>query len=566
MHLAIAELKRGQSLLQEPDELSQLLCNAFADKGLSPDTLRYWLENPTSAHALGQLIGHGLLRLPYDSSSHLLQQSLLSSIGREPQFTYAGTAQQNMRIDASVADSWDRSGYRDSIRHAAACYFSLQGCRLPAHRPQLSTVPAVVLGAGAAGTLATRTLVNAGYHHVTVLDKRGHYGGIWNYPNVQGGSRNNPIALGYEQFRVEPAPGCGKEITTFLETLAHPPASSGLLPLPVPQKAKILRVQPGDLAHRVTYRDAEGEHQIETPLLINTLGLGSPLAPSRPGVMTTDQPASAAGVRWQQVLTLEQVRQMLGKTIVFIGLGNSTAEMLVQLQQFRAAGLDLRYKVLTHYPQMALDYPHSDEEYNGKRYRLYRDIQQPRLTKLAGDLDHIEQAFEQARDSTDREQEEIIASVRHWTLDHTGQRPMMQVTLENGQQRRFPCDQLYSLIGYGHRKEELEAQGMWVTDDYLGTIAADYDGEIQRLPGMSGRGRLFPGYFALGALLRTPQNPNAQVIPGMLYRLADLSTMVMLRSAEYLLRQPTRQLTPIPPQATHEASKEGLPEALIATH
>ncbi len=193
--------------------------------------------------------------------------------------------------------------------------------------------------------------------------------------------------------------------------------------------------------------------------------------------------------------------------------------------------------LLTHYSEEALRYPSSARPVGGRSQRLYRDTTRPILTKLAGDLEHIEEAFEQARESQYADREEIVASGRFWTLEQIEGRKQMRVRLADETERVFAYDELYTLIGYGHAKEELEALGLWVTDDYLGTIAADYDGEIQCLPGASGRMRLYPGYFALGALLRTPRNPNAQVIPGMLYRLADQFSTIVFRSIEVALRE-----------------------------
>ena len=67
-------------------------------------------------------------------------------------------------------------------------------------------------------------------------------------------------------------------------------------------------------------------------------------------------------------------RQSLqGKTVVLIGLGNSTAEMLVQFHRYPDAGLDLRVKVLTHYPREAIRYPRAYHTANGKDYRLFRE-------------------------------------------------------------------------------------------------------------------------------------------------------------------------------------------------
>lgn len=540
---AIEVLKQGSHVLERPNQLSQYLCNALADKGIPGQALQYMLDDALlddrrRASTLGQLIGHFMMRAPDATSSQLLHRAILSSLFCEPDITYYGTARENAAIDGSVAESFDTSGYREHIKHGSASSFSLQGFCLPAHRPHLAHTPILVLGAGAAGTLITRTLVNAGYHHVHVLDDRGCYGGIWNQKNVRYGSRNNPIPLRYEQFRVEAAPGTGQEITSFLAALATPAHSYGLNALPDIHKAKVLQVLPGDLTHQVIFQEKNGgEQHLEAPIVINTMGLGKPLAPSREEVMTTDVPAYAAGNRWQQVLTLEQVKKLQGKTVIFIGLGNSTAEMLVQLQHYRQAGLDIRYKVLTHYSEEALQSPFYPEYGRGRRQRIYRDIERPILTKLAGDLVHIEQAFEQARDSRDPEQEEIIPSVTFWTLESSEGRKQMRIRCADESERVFACDELYTLIGYGHAKEELEALGLWVTDDYLGTIASDYDGEIQRLPGAPGRMRLYPGYFALGALLRTPHNPNALVIPGMLYRLADQFASIVFRSVEYAMRQ-----------------------------
>lgn len=558
MNPAIADL-RERNIFREPERLTQLLADVFAEKGISPATVRHLLDDAKTAYTLAQLVSHFMMRQSYAASSPVLQRSLLASLERRVAVSYYGTGQENVMIDRAITDSFDTLGYRDSIGYGSASFFSLNGFHLARDRFRSAlNTPILILGAGAAGTLIARTLVNAGYHNIMVLDDHGQYGGIWNQKNVRGGSRNNPRPIIFETFRVEPSEslGDGEDVTSFLATLAQPPRYTGWRALPVIGKAKVDAVIPGELSHRVLYHTAQGAYTIEAPIVLNTLGLGRPLLPSRPGVMTTDVAPHEAGIRWQQILTPEAARKLQGKTLGFIGLGNSTIEMLIQLQRYIRAGLDLRYRVLTHYPEEALDSPRSERRLNGNAYRLYRDVNTPILTKLAGDLAAVNEAYRHARNA-DAEREEIIGDVVHWSLYERE----LSVSTRSGRPRQFPCDQLYTLIGYGHPKEELEAFGMWVLDEYLGTIAADYDGEIQRVPGAIGRARLYPGYFAFGSLLKTPENPNAAVIPGMLYRLADIFPTILLRSVEYAWGN-TASLPMLRPQKREDVSlhpSEALP-------
>ena len=355
---AVADIRYYETSLPV-DRLRRLLCSAFADKGYAEEAIAYLAaRSATTRDFLGELLGHLLMRTPDTGYYVILQQTADTLVN--PFYTiprdapaYTGTPQENTVIDASIATSPARDGFRRSIGRGSARIFSNLGFRLPRYDRLLKHTPIVILGAGAAGTMMARVLVNAGYLSVSVLDQTGRYGGIWNQPNVRGGSKNNPFSFNFEGLYVSEAPGPGETITRFLERVVDPSLSYFLRPLPAVKKAKVLRVEPGDLASRVTYSDETGQHLLESPIVISTLGLGRPLPPSRVGVMTTDMPAYEAGIRWQQILDERQARALDGKTLVFIGLGNSTAEMLVQIQRFnRRLGLNIHYKVLTHYPKI----------------------------------------------------------------------------------------------------------------------------------------------------------------------------------------------------------------------
>jgi hypothetical protein len=538
---AIAELKGGEQRFSnsQAGTLSPLLQSALADKGIDPAALAYLSAPPYDPSFLPRMIGQLSMRLAYpalffpqlaDSIEQVLKGNVRAT------FTYLGTAQENAAIDAAIFRSPDRGGDRARIGRGSARFFSLGSVSLPRCDPAMRRVPIVILGAGAAAILAARTLVNMGFENILVLDQTGSYGGLWKQGNVRDGQTNNPFPFEYEYLFVDAAPLPGEHITTFLHNLATPPIGLGWQALPPVTKAKVLSVEPGDLAHRVTYRDDEGEHTLVAPIVVNALGIGKPRPPSRVGVMETDVP-HLAGIRWQQVWSPAQAERLRGQTLVFNGFaGNSVAEMLVQIQDLNQRGYGIRYKCLTHYPQEALDFPRTTVCWRGRNYRLYRDNSAD-LTKLAGDLLRVERAVGRARDSRDAERAEVISEVEFWTVGaQQGAGRTMTVRRADGQVRTFAFDQLFTLIGYRHPPEELKAMGLVVTDDYLGLVAADSDGEFQSTPGAAGRSRLHAGYSGMGSVLKTPTNPNAQVIPGILYRLSDWLTTVIWRSAEYVAR------------------------------
>ncbi len=317
---AVADIRYHETSLST-SRLRSLLHSAFADKGYAEEAIAYLAaRNATTSNFLGFLLGHFLMRTPDTGYYIILQQTadaLFNPFYGPPRevHPYTGTPQENTAIDASIATSPARDGFRRSIGRGSARFFSSQGFRLPRYDRMLKHTPIAILGAGAAGTMMARVLVNAGFLSISVLDQTGRYGGIWNQPNVRGGSKNNPFNFSFEGLYVSEAPGPGETITRFLERVVDPDHSHFSLPLPAVKKAKVLGVEPGDLASRITYSDETGQHILEAPIVINALGLGKPLAPSRVGVMTTDMPAYEAGIRWQQILDERQARALDGISV-----------------------------------------------------------------------------------------------------------------------------------------------------------------------------------------------------------------------------------------------------------
>lgn len=439
---------------------------------------------------------------------------------------YTGTPEENAEVDRAIADSVDKSSDRRKFAgRGATRVFKLAETDRTFFKDFLRGVPVVVLGAGPAGLMATREMIEMGFDpdDITVLDRTGNYGGIWNQKNVNQGSKNNPFQFNFEDITLDPAPGSGETVTDFLRAIEDPQRTKFRKNLPKPIKANVIGVYPGDLNHGILYRTEDGIKAIRTPIVINALGNGKPLHPSREGHMTTDTPHEA-GIRWQQVLTDGQAERYRGKTLVFIGLGNSTAEMLVQLRDLNERGYNIDYRVVTHYPLEAVQSPEQEVEENGRKFKVFRDIKAPNLVKWEADLPDAREVYNKALNDG-----KIISDATSWHAEDG----KLTVTRGSGMSETIACDQQFTLIGYGQDPEFLRDMHMTVTDEYLGNIAYDYDGEIQREPGAKGRERLYPGYFGLGAILKSPENPNAVVMPGIMHRMNDMLFSVAVRATEY---------------------------------
>lgn len=509
---------------QHGETLTQLIGQLFADKGSSLDLVRYLASQPS--HFIGALLGHLVMHHPHHSSfAGLLKRSLAEATIQEP--LYHGSHPENRGVNAAIFHSRvERTGMRDTTWWGASGAYFGGGLRVPR---QMRSVRILVVGGGAAGIMAARALVNAGFQNVLILEKRQETGGIWAMDGLKGAPMAVPFPLRFEQLQLEKAPRPGSDVTRFLSHLIAPPYHFGWPAFAQVKRAEVLRITPGDLEHRVVYLDERDEERVMTsPLVINAIGVGEPLHPSRPGTMTTDVFPDAAGLRWQEVWSEDRARRYRGRTVLFISLSNSTLEMLRQIQHYNRQGMDIDYRVITHYPWPALADPRARVEHRGENFRLYRDLENYRLLRVAGDLEHVSRAFEEARDT-----QHILSHVRHWSLEHGARRHLL-AELEDGAVHRVPCDELYTLIGYGPRAETLEGMGLSVNHRYLGAVDQAYDGEALQQPGATGRSLYWPGYFCFG--LRNAYNPNEVLLPGLLFRLPNLVAGVVCRAAECVLR------------------------------
>lgn len=503
----------------------------IADKGYNPRAIAFLARSGI----LGNFFNNLVLR-QYHAVSPPLLNNLLTKIANNKNYPlplYHGTPQENRIIDQSIAESNNKNDLsslkrREFSGRAASRVFHGGNISLNA---AIQNVPIVILGGGPAGLMTARAFIDLGFgrKNITIIDKTGEYRGIWNQRNVREGSKNNPFLLKVNNHTLlDAAPGSGESVHSFLgELLNSDLLPLGLLPHPLP--GFVTGLQAGDLAHTVSYKIGDKEETVTAPIVVNCLGNGKPASPNREGYMTTNTPHEA-GIRWQQIWTPEQADRYRNKRLIFIGLGNSTAEMLIQIQKLNLKGYNIDYRVLTHYPIEAVHNPEQDVIKGGKKYRVFRDLGVQNLTRWEGDLSEARTTYFEAL--TNRK---IITDVNHWDVEKIDGKRMISFKTHTQKTESIVFDQQFTLIGYKQDPSLLEAMGMTVIDESLGAIAYDYDGEVQRQPGMLGRDRLYPGYFANGAILRTEENPNATVIPGIMHRLYDLTFSAAVRAAEVVL-------------------------------
>lgn len=501
----------------------RLLEEAFEDKGFKYSALYALSTQQVLDNLFRDLV------LAYSESSlgnieFAIEQRRLAKGKR----SYKGTTAENQLIDTAIKAS--QEGKECLLRRSltgvgATRYIDLEPGTGLVDDLIIQDTEILVIGAGPAGLLTTRSLAELGFKKVRVIDKTGRYGGIWNQKNVGGDkvSKNNPFYIYFDGIPLEAAPGPGTDVVEFLKEVASDEEFSFDSRLPSVEKAEVTTITPGDLSHKVIIKHRNGKIEEETfPIIVNTIGLGKPLSPDRPGFMITNATDTNAGIRWQQVITPNMAKQLRDKQVVIVGEGNSAAEMMVQFEKY---GID--YRVVTHFSRKAVENPDSYVTNRlGREERLYRDLTIPHLTGLAGDLPDIRLAHEKAL-SRGR----IYPDVREWYIRDG----FIEIRDASRRVTYLPCDRLYTLIGYGHNPDVLRGMGLSVADEYTGAIHADYDGEIQLNPGKLGRERLAPGYFANGALLSSETNPNAAVIPGIMFRTPDLLFSVIVRAFEYEL-------------------------------
>lgn len=286
---AVAALKQNPYDISKSETGIQKLEEFFADKGFDSKVGLLLAERGL----LGSLFNKLVLRIDSleDIPDDLLFRVLLKQSINHPSLLkpkYSGTAKENVKIDRSIKESTHKNNSRRQLAGIGATRIFNPGSLLfeqPGIRTLTRNTKVVVVGGGPAGLMVIRGLVELGFNpqNITVLDKSGEYGGIWNKKIVYEGSKNNPFHFNFLGLMLSAAPGSGRTVNDFLTSIEDRENRRFSRNLPKPIKAIVLGVNPGDLNHTVTYKTPEGEKSITAPIVINALGNGRPLNPDREG-------------------------------------------------------------------------------------------------------------------------------------------------------------------------------------------------------------------------------------------------------------------------------------------
>ena len=394
--LGIEYLKQlGPAVLIEKnnkDAYSSAFASLARSKGYNPDVF----NTLARAGLFGQIFSNLVLRVTGDTALEQRIDALLRKKGQPRAGTnrfslYRGLSEQNTDVSLAIKESPHQTNLRNLTGEQTARLFYAPRFNLFEQDPLIGYTPVTIIGGGPAGIMVARAMIEIGWEPsaITFIDKSGKFGGIWNYSMVAGATRNNPFDLQFMQTTLARAPGSGTEVVDFIGEMKNQIDYS----IPDPIKAHVTCVEPHDFATKVFYDDGLSEESITAPIVINTLGNGKPLPISCKGRMTTRASPQQAGLRWQQLISEEKARELDGKRVLCIGLGNSTGEMMVQFEHWNRQGYAIDYKILTHFPAFALDSPDENFITGGKTYRVFRDLTRPTLVDFTGDLPEYRSAY-----------------------------------------------------------------------------------------------------------------------------------------------------------------------------
>ena len=126
---------------------------------------------------LGPLLAHMLMQAQQPTElARQLRHGLQTAILPVPQYT--GSTTENETIDKAIhhREIHALEGVRATTWKGAAGTYTGGGLRVPR---TMDHTPILIIGAGAAGTLAARRLANAGFKQVILLETLRRTGGVW---------------------------------------------------------------------------------------------------------------------------------------------------------------------------------------------------------------------------------------------------------------------------------------------------------------------------------------------------------------------------------------------------
>lgn len=404
------------------------------------------------------------------------------------------------------------------------------------------------IGAGAGSILLASYLTGRGADsgNMTILDPSGDYGGKWRSKDVRVGGFNNPQALSFADHRLPLDNRSGDNMIGYLEGIAHDYLED--VPLLGDSVSSI-----SPLTREDTWLvGTENGDRLEADIVVMAAGTPKPnkIDGSRISSNLDQFPSQPDGgtrfvvERNQRGLTDEELEASAnGKPIVIVGLGNSMAAMIHQIQKYEDSHfVTLNYVVLTDRGPNAIEHP--DLSFGGKR-SIFRDPQNAYLTGYSADLARDHDSYFRAL-YDDR----ILPSISDVNYDEaTGQ---LVVKDRFGEERVFNNPQVFALLGHSpdtalFRQLGALADNGRARDERL--IRAN-DGAVH----VHDKGYL-SNVYAIGSMAATYANRNSLVIPGIKGQVRSTVLTIGVRS---LAEQVSRPEVPSRPRRALQRALRGM--------
>jgi hypothetical protein len=398
-----------------------------------------------------------------------------------------------------------------------------------------------IIGGGPAGMLTLQTLMQMGFENVVVVDNSPDQLGIWKQKNVVRGGINNPRNAsafnGMSQLVVGDRQG--QNMVDFLEGVKPENMEDYLL------RGMVTGITQQGKQTLVSTTNKEYP-QFPVDLVFLCTGTGKPLDLHDPQApMKTEIPESYVQ-RWQH--ELKNLDRYKGKTIVCVGLGNSTAEMMRQVHEINESlpsDEKIKIRVLTHYGREAvLDPTKKVHKHDGTKGSIFRKLPEGIVVDYAGDIPALKLVYDEAMvvdcanphaDADDRESA-ILDSVKEWGATKNDDKTYsVWYTCANGTTYQIEnVSEINALVGYANDETLMEKLGCKISDTYhryLDLRAVDNRVKMKR--GISAP------VYAVGAAGVRRDNQSCRTIPGILYSLPEVmvSAWIDLAKSSYSLRR-----------------------------
>jgi len=372
------------------------------------------------------------------------------------------------------------------------------------------------VGAGAGAILLGTHLVERGMdpRNMTFIDPRGTFGGQWCTPQGRAAGFNNPRPLSlWDRYRLSLDDRDGAVMAGLLDEIA----GDNLFDAPlIAEAATTFSRRPNGL-WQIT-NEANETHEADFVVLGH--GASVPRRIDGPRIRSNldtlsayvNDPDRISVEHYQRILTDADFAS--GRPIVLIGLGNSTAGMLRQIQDYeRQHNTSINYVVLTDRTKRALRFP--GQAIDGLK-PIFRDPPAGYLTGYSGDLTHdydsYWEAFNEERLLGD------VGGIMFGTRDDG-----LRITNREGQPLCCVLQRplVFSLIGYDRDPEPFEAVGAVRSPE---PVIRPSDGAIY-----THRDGFRSNAFAVGAAAAGRTNPNAAVLPGIIGQIPRTTLTMAVR-------------------------------------